>query len=224
MRRAIAIAFAGLAALSGTLARPAEFAAEAPAWQVALATSNDADTGKLIAAQGKGAALACATCHGANGTPATGTPFPRLAGVPVEYITKQLFDYRDGSRPNPVMAPIAKALSDEEIASLARYYASQELPARNTSPPAGAKRGHQLSRYGDNTLAIPACVDCHGSNDTGGGPILPPLAQPAAYTSAQLQAFRAGERHNDTDRVMRELSRRLSDADIQALADYYAGI
>jgi cytochrome c553 len=57
----------------------------------------------------------------------------------------------------------------------------------------------------------------------GGGPILPALAQPAAYTSAQLQAFRAGERRNDADRVMRELARRLSDADIAALADYYAG-
>ena len=66
-----------------------------------------------------GAAVACAGCHGANGTPATGTPFPRLSGVPVEYVAKQLFDYRDGSRPNPVMAPIAKALSDAEIGALA---------------------------------------------------------------------------------------------------------
>jgi cytochrome c553 len=223
MRRAIAIALVGLAAVPAMLARSSEFAPEAPAWQVAVSASKDTDAGKLIAAQGKGAAIACASCHGANGTPATGTPFPRLAGVPIEYVAKQLFDYRDGSRPNPMMDPIAKALSDAEIGSLARYYASQEVPARNTPPAAGPGRGRQLARYGDNTLAIPACADCHGSDATGGGPILPPLAQPAAYTSAQLQAFRTGERHNDTDKVMRELARRLSDADIQALADYYAG-
>jgi len=225
MRSAVAIAFACLATVAATLARSSEFTAETPMWQVAIAASKDPDAGNLIATQGKGAAIACAGCHGANGMPATGTPFPRLSGVPVEYVAKQLFDYRDGSRPNPVMVPIAKALSDAEIGSLAHYYASQQPPARGTrpGPVAGPQRGRQLARYGDNALAIPACGDCHGSDDTGGGPMLPPLAQPAAYTSAQLQAFRAGERRNDTDRVMRELAKRLSDADIQALADYYAG-
>ena len=222
MRRAIAIALIGLAAAPSTLVRSSEFEVAPPVWQAALA-SKDIDTGKSIAEKGKGAAIACAGCHGANGTPGTGTPFPRLAGVPVEYVAKQLFDYRDGSRPNQFMGPIAKGLGDADIGSLARYYASQELPARNTPPAAGPERGRRLARYGDNTLAIPACADCHGSDQTGGGPILPPLGQPAAYTSSQLQAFRAGERRNDTDRVMRELAKRLSDADIQALADYYAG-
>jgi cytochrome c553 len=223
MRRAIAIALLAIAVVPGTVATSSEFAAETPAWQVALAASKDTETGKQIAAEGKGAAIACAGCHGANGTPASGIPFPRLAAVPVEYIAKQLFDYRDGSRPNPVMAPIAKTLSDAEIASLARYYALQGPPSKNTPSVVPPKRGRQLARYGDNALAIPACVDCHGSDDTGGGPILPPLAQPAAYTSSQLQAFRTGERRNDADRVMRELARRLSDADIEALADYYSG-
>jgi cytochrome c553 len=222
MKGAVAVVVLGLAAAPVTLVRSAEFAPELPTWQVALASSKDADTGKSIATNGKGAALACATCHGANGMPANGTPFPRLAGVPLEYVAKQLFDYRDGSRPSPVMAPIAAALTDAEIGSLAWYYASQEPPARNSPPSTKPQRGHQLARIGDNTLAIPACVDCHGSDDVGGGPILPPLAQPAAYTSTQLQAFRSGERRNDADRVMRELARRLNDADIQALAEYYA--
>jgi len=69
--------------------------------------------------------------------------------------------------------------------------------------------------------AIPACVDCHGGNITGGGPILPGLAQPAAYTTAQPTAFRAGERKNDGDGIMQAIAKRLSDADINALADYY---
>jgi cytochrome c553 len=77
--------------------------------------------GKSIAANGKGAAIACAGCHGANGVPAAGAPFPRLAGLPVEYVAKQLFDYRDDSRANAIMVPIAKALTDAEIASLASH-------------------------------------------------------------------------------------------------------
>jgi cytochrome c553 len=54
---------------------------------------------------------------------------------------------------------------------------------------------------------------------------LPALAaQPAAYTISRLEAFRADERKNDSDSVMRALAKRLSDADIKALAGYYAGM
>jgi cytochrome c553 len=119
------------------------------------------------------------------------------------------------------MAPIAKALSDAEIGSLALYFGSQPARAVKSSP-VSARRGAQLAREGDNALAIPACADCHGGDDIGGGPILPPLgAQPSAYTSAQLLAFKSGERHNDDAAVMRELSKRLSNADIEALASYF---
>jgi cytochrome c553 len=86
---------------------------------------------------------------------------------------------------------------------------------------AGPQRAWQLARYGDNALALPACVDCHGGDITGGGPILPGLAQPAAYTAAQLDAFRTGERKNDGDGIMQSMAKRLSDADIKALSEYY---
>lgn len=221
MRRATLAICAGFVALTA-LAQSTNFSPKPPIWQVALTATQDSATGKAIATEGKGAAASCAGCHGANGFPAAGVPFPRLAGLPVEYVAKQLFDYRDGSRPNAIMAPIAKALTDSDIASLAHYYASLDVPSiklASTVP----ERGFQLARYGDNNLALPACIDCHGSNATGAGPILPPLSQPAGYTTAQLQAFRSGERGNDVDRVMREFAKRLSDADIQALAIYFSG-
>src|SRR4029434_4509210 len=131
-----------------------------------LAASNDSAAGKVIATTGKGAAIACAGCHGANGVPAAGAPFPRLAGLPVEYVAKQLFDYRGGTRPNDIMVPIANALSDSDIASLGWHYASLEVPAAKAA--SVPQRGWQLARYGDNALAIPACVDCHGGNISGG--------------------------------------------------------
>jgi cytochrome c553 len=209
------------AASMSTSAGAPDFSRQPPQWQVALSQpASDAVTKEIIA-KGKGAATACAGCHGSEGLPAAGVPFPRLAGLPAEYIAKQLFDYRDGARPNPVMAPIAKALSDAEIGSLALYFGSQPARAVKSSP-VSARRGAQLAREGDNALAIPACADCHGGDDIGGGPILPPLgAQPSAYTSAQLLAFKSGERHNDDAAVMRELSKRLSNADIEALASYF---
>src|SRR5262252_3376083 len=79
MRNAIAVALLGFAVVPATTGQPSEFPAEVPVWQVSLATSKDQDAGKLIAAQGKGAATACLSCHGANGTPVAGVPFPRLA-------------------------------------------------------------------------------------------------------------------------------------------------
>jgi len=213
---------AGCIALT-TFAQSTNFTPKLPIWQIALTATKDSAAGNAIATKGKGAATSCVSCHGANGLPSAGTPFPRLAGLPVEYVAKQLFDYRDGSRPSAIMAPIAKDLTDSDIASLARHYASMTVPAMKSGSAAAPERGFQLARYGDNALALPACIDCHGSNDTGGGPNLPPLAQPAAYTAAQLQGFRSGERRNDRDQVMREFAKRLSDADIQSLADYYGG-
>jgi len=202
------------------LAAPADFTRPPPQWQVALSQPASDGATKDIIANGKGAAIACAGCHGAEGMPPTGAPFPRLAGLPPEYMAKQLFDYRDGTRPSAVMEPIAKALSNAEIGSIARHFGAQPAPAVKSQ--VSAHRGAQLALVGDNSLAIPACAACHGANDIGGGPILPPLgAQPSAYTIAQLQAFRSGERHNDDGAVMRELSKRLSDADIQAIASYF---
>src|SRR5262249_8249629 len=143
-------------------------------------------------------------------------------GLPVEYLAKQLVDYRDGARENSIMVPIAKALDDADIATIARYYASLQVPAASPKTASPSERGWQFARYGDNANAIPACIDCNGSDWRGGGPILPGLAQPAPYTVAQLNAFRSGERKNDGDGVMQAFAKRMSDTDIQALAQYYA--
>lgn len=75
---------------------------------------------------GKMAAVQCQACHGKDGiglTPQT----PNLAGQKQLYLSTQLVAYRSGSRKNSMMSPLAKPLSDEEIANLAAYFAS--LPA-----------------------------------------------------------------------------------------------
>lgn len=75
---------------------------------------------------GKLAAVPCQACHGKDGiglTPQT----PNLAGQKELYLSTQLIAYRSGTRKNPIMSPLAKPLSDEDIANLAAYFAS--LPA-----------------------------------------------------------------------------------------------
>lgn len=84
-----------------------------------------ADTADEVAA-GKALSLICATCHGANGI-ATMPSYPNLAGQNEKYLVAALKAYRDGRRTGGtagLMMPVAKPLSDEEIAALAKYYAS----------------------------------------------------------------------------------------------------
>ena len=75
------------------------------------------------AAAGKAKAATCAGCHGANGVSAV-PMYPNLAGQKEQYLIKQLKDFRDGKRNDPIMAGMAKPLSDADIADLAAYYAS----------------------------------------------------------------------------------------------------
>jgi cytochrome c553 len=72
---------------------------------------------------GKAKSAMCAACHGAAGISAI-PMYPNLAGQKEAYTTKQLKDFRAGNRKDPVMAPMAMGLSDEDIANLAAYYAS----------------------------------------------------------------------------------------------------
>lgn len=74
----------------------------------------DADAGKLKS-------VSCAGCHGTEGV-STNPMWPSLAGQKEQYLAKQLRDFRDGKRHNPVMAPMARGLTDQDIENLAAYY------------------------------------------------------------------------------------------------------
>ncbi len=74
-------------------------------------------------AAGKAKSATCAACHGKDGM-ATMPEYPNLAGQNAAYLEKSLEAYRDGSRGDPVMGPMARPLSDADIANLAAYYAS----------------------------------------------------------------------------------------------------
>ena len=83
-------------------------------------------TGSALAADaaaGKAAAATCAACHGAEGV-SPNPMWPDLAGQKEQYLVKQMKDFRDGKRQDPVMAPMAAGLSDDDIANLAAYYSS----------------------------------------------------------------------------------------------------
>lgn len=168
------------------------------------------ETGQLIALSGGdgGASNACFTCHGIEGE-GDGAFAPRLAGLSVGYLDKQLNDYASQLRPDKVMAPIAKRLTDADRAAVSAYYAA--LAAPTAVEPALAAP----AAYMDN------CAACHGDNGEGVGPANPALAgQSAAYLREQLWRFRRTERRNDPRGVMLASAAELSPAEVEATATW----
>jgi cytochrome c553 len=74
------------------------------------------------AAAGKTKSATCAACHGPEGV-SVNPMWPNLAGQQEMYLAKQMRDFREGNRKDPVMGPMAASLSDDDIANLATYYA-----------------------------------------------------------------------------------------------------
>lgn len=186
-------------------------------------------TGELIALSGGdgGPSNACFTCHGMQGQ-GDGLLAPRLAGLPEGYLVKQLQDYADGRRADPVMGPIARRLSPDHRLAVAAWYAALPAvpePAPASTVPAAQGAIAKLYRSGDPARGIAACADCHGARGEGVGPANPPLAgQPPAYLAEQLQRWRRSERRNDPRQVMMTISRRLTGPEIAGLPSWAAGL
>jgi cytochrome c553 len=80
-------------------------------------------------AAGREKAMQCQTCHGLDGVGRM-PDVPNIAGESEMYLTKQLQDFRSGARRHEQMSIIAGALSDDDIADLAAYYASIEFTVK----------------------------------------------------------------------------------------------
>lgn len=188
----------------------------------AQAQTPDATAGSADAGRDK--AQVCSACHGAEGVSQVPT-FPNLAGQQASYLAKQLADIRDGRRPVPQMAGVVAGLEDQDIADLAAYYAA--LPAHlGQADPALADQGRRLYKAGDLETGLPACMACHTPTGQGlGAAGFPALSgQHPPYTRATLAAFASGARDNDPNAIMRDIAAKLSDAQIEALADYVSGL
>ncbi|WP_296816286.1 c-type cytochrome [Brevundimonas sp.] len=182
-------------------------------------------TGEMVALSGGdgGAANACVVCHGVDGA-GDGAGTPRLAGLDQGYLLKQLHDYADGRRPDPVMGPVARALDDRQMRLVSEWYAN--LPPRSAGEvsravdPVAAALFHE----GDTERGLTACGVCHGADGRSapGGPAL--AGQPASYLDEQLRRWRTSERRNDPRNLMLEISRRLTDAEVQAVSAYLEGL
>lgn len=191
--------------------------------QVSAAQTGDA-------AKGKELSVTCSACHGADGNSAA-PAFPKLAGLGEKYLLKQMQDIRDGARPVPTMVGQVDNMSDQQLADLAAFYASQARSGGQADPELVAL-GEKVYRAGVAERKVAACTACHSPNGQGNAPAgFPALAgQHAEYIAAQLRAYRKGYedesgRTNDGDTmIMRTNAFGLSDKEIEAVASYASGL
>ena len=176
-------------------------------------------------AAGQAKAVVCGACHGVDGNSALAN-FPKLAGQGERYLLKQMQDIKSGARPVVEMTGMLEPLSEQDMADVAAYFASQKMSV-SAADAALVERGQALFRGGKLAEGMPACTGCHSPDGAGiataGYPHLG--GQHAAYIAKQLTAFREGERSNDGDAmIMRDIAAKLSNKDIEAVSSYVQGL
>jgi len=185
-----------------------------------------AKQGQQIAVQGTSQGVAaCISCHGAKGE-GMGA-FPRLAGTGEAYLLAQLDAFANGARKNPIMQPIAQGLQPSERQAVAMYFSQLRTPllAVDLKQPLTTDTGAWLATRGRWADQVPACTQCHGPGGSGVGAQFPPLAGlPGAYIAEQLLAWKAGNRPPGPLALMAGVAKKLSDAEITAVAAYYEKI
>ena len=167
-------------------------------------------------------AATCAACHGSDGN-STVPAQPKLAQQHPQYLIKQLQEFKSGKRANPVMAAMSAGLVDADMKNIAYWVTSQ------TAKPGFAKDkelvflGERIYRGGIAERQVPACAGCHSPNGAGIPAQYPRLSgQHADYAVAQLNNFRDGTRTNSLQ--MTQVTARMNDREIKAVADYVAGL
>jgi cytochrome c553 len=173
---------------------------------------------------GKAKSAVCAGCHGMDGNSMVPT-FPSLAGQHAGYIFKQLSEFKAGDRKDPVMAPMAMPLSEEDMHDLAAYFAAQTRKGGEAAPEKVAM-GEIIYRGGKADKGLVACTACHGPTGEGVETSrFPSVAgQHATYIEKQLNDFAAGNRANDPNRMMRDIASKMTADEIAAVAQYMQGL
>ena len=192
-----------------------------------MAADPDPLAGRAVVVGAGGGVTPCFPCHGLDGVGDASGGFPRLTAQVPFYAYKQLLDYAGGTRPNPVMTPIARQMSEPQMAAVAAYYAGVRAAYEPTSEasPEALERGRLIAQEGLPGAGVQACVQCHGADGTGMPPSLPYLAgQYAPYAELQLRFWKEGIRNNDALGVMRKIAEAMSPEDMRAVSLYFESL
>ena len=157
----------------------------------------------------------CAACHGALAAGGKKGEYPRLAGLPMEYVKDQLHKFKARKRINLPMFPytLERELPDEDIVHIAAYLATIKL---DTTMPVFKDSDDALTRLQavDKVFNVPRaegdvdagakifkteCGSCHGRKGEGKKDIPMLAGQYTQYLNKQVDKFVSGERIHDED-------------------------
>ena len=163
----------------------------------------------------------CAGCHGENAQGSPDGEYPRLAGMSIQYLTKQLHHFKTRERLNIPMVPYTndRELPTEDIEAIVTYINSIELPTKlaviepdsiddGTFDALGRLEASRavmnIPRYPGNSESgkrayKKECATCHGKQGQGSPDgLIPALTgQYSLYLKRQIKFFRKAERIHD---------------------------
>ena len=174
---------------------------------------------------GKEKSVLCQGCHGEDGM-SVNPMCPNLAGQFPRYIEKQIRDFQAEQRVDPIMTGMAQSIGEKQDAKdIAAYFSSRKRMLGNHS---GNKKGETIFREGNAETGLYACANCHGETGKGkseNNNVFPVIGgQTKDYIVKQLRDLRSGERHNDPAGMMGNIAKKLSDEEIDAVAEYATGL
>jgi len=204
---------------------------------IVLATLNANSLASGDAEAGQTKSATCMGCHGLAGN-STMPNFPKLAGQGEGYILKQLQEFKSGARDNAIMAGVVVSLSEQDMMDIAAYYSTQTISENSAKADEETiELGRKIYLGGKKDTQTTACIACHGPKGLGiPSAKFPALgAQHAEYITLQLKAFRQYSineqtgsedlaRDNDYEGMMRSVAKGLTTVEIEALAEYIAGL
>jgi sulfide dehydrogenase cytochrome subunit len=156
----------------------------------------------------------CTICHGDQGI-SDEAAYPSIAGLPVELQVDAMEAYKKGTRdcgPVPYMCKVTQELTDAEIVELAEHFAAFPFkPADQPFDPALVEKGRLLHED--------YCEVCHGDSPADAEKSIL-HGQWSEYLRYSLTQYRGGHRKQPPS--MRRQTEKLSDADIDALINFYA--
>jgi sulfide dehydrogenase cytochrome subunit len=159
-------------------------------------------------------ARSCNSCHGLNGV-SVGPTMPSIGGLSESYLKNIMLQWKSGERYSATMGRHFKGYSDDELAGLAAYFS--RLPWTPVVQHADAKTLAQGKE------ASERCETCHGA--TGGAPDdadTPRInGQWADYMHLEMLKYRT-DAVKMPHKKMRGNSKKLGEADVEAVAKYFA--
>ncbi len=157
----------------------------------------------------------CVGCHGPDGV-SIAENIPHLAGQPDLFVQFQLVYFRNGTRKNEIMNPMAQPLSDEDVRNLGAYFAS--LPPAKLPLPADSAPDD--THLGEKVAQAVHCTNCHGDHFEGVDNIPRLAGQREEYLNKALHDFKSAVRTSSGVGAMADVMYPLGDTEMKALSHY----